>query len=262
MFSIKELYAVIDAFAPFRFSDELVRRGDYDNSGIIVKTHDEVKKVLFSLDLSDKSVKKAKSLSCDTVITHHPAIYHPIRSLNEDDKTTSPVLSAAKNGINVISCHLNLDVAKCGIDDGLAKGLGGKDVKLLDEIESGVGYGREFTLDVSFPELKKRIKESFGTDKFLCYKNTEKAIKCASFCGGGSSYAIDFIKEGKTDADLIVTSDMPHHVLKELTEYGKSIIILPHYVAEEYGFKKFYESISEKLSGKAQSYYFSDKRFF
>lgn len=263
MFDINKLYEKIDEYAPFAISEEMIRRGEYDNSGIIIKTHDEINSVLFSLDLSERAVAEAKKLSCDTIVTHHPAIYYPVKSLSVDDKTTAALLKAAKYGMNVISAHLNLDAAKNGIDYYLSLGLGGKNCRIIDEISVNEGYGREFTADVSLNEMKKRIKDVFGTDKAITYGKRGAYVKnCASFCGGGAGHALDYVKKGMTDADLIVTSDMPHHIVKELTEYGKSIIILPHYVAEEYGFKKFYEKISDEIVGEVKSYYFSDKRFF
>ena len=263
MFSIKDLYGLIDGYAPFSLSEEMVRRGEYDNSGIILKSHDQVKAVLFSLDLSEDAVKTAKRLGCDTIVTHHPAVYYPVKNLSVDDKTTASLLAAAKNGSNVISAHLNLDAAVNGIDACLAKGLGAKSFRIIDILCEGCGYGREFSLRLPLNEIKKTIKQNFKTDKIIAYgKRGVTVLKVASFCGGGSSHALDYVKKGITDADLIVSSDMPHHVIKELTEYGKSIIIIPHYVAEEYGFKKFYEKISENLAGKVGSFYFYDKRFF
>lgn len=263
MFDINALYSKIDEFAPFSVSEQMIKLGEYDNSGIIIKSHEEVKSVLFSLDLSEAAVKKAKSLSCDTVVTHHPAIYYPVKSLKYDDKTTSSVLLAAKRNLNVLSAHLNLDAAENGIDYYLAKGLGADSYRIIDKLDGKHGYGREFAVSVSLSDIKKRIKENLKTDKFVSYgKNGNIIKKCASFCGGGAGHALEYVKAGKTDADLIISSDMPHHVIKELTEYGKSIIILPHYSAEEYGFKKFYEKISSELSGKVESFYFSDKRFF
>ena len=263
MFDLEGLYAAVDKFAPFSLSEEMVKRGEYDNSGVIIKNHSQVKAVLFSLDLSETAVKKAFSLSCDTVITHHPAIYYPIKSLSVDDKTTAALLAAAKKGLNVISAHLNLDSAENGIDFFLAQGLGAKSCGIIDRLSENCGYGREFTVNATLFEMKKRIKENFKTDKIIVYgKNGNRVKTCASFCGGGSGHALDYVKNGKTDADLIISSDMPHHVIKELTEYGKSIIILPHYVAEEYGFRKFYERISSELPDEIKSFYFYDKRFF
>lgn len=261
MFSVKNLYDTIDGFAPFCLSDHEVAAGGYDNSGIIVKSHDEVKGVLFSLDLSEYAVKAAKRYSCDTIVTHHPAVYHPVKNLSEDDKTTAAVLLAVKSNMNVVSAHLNLDAAENGIDFWLAKGLGANEFSIIFRDGDKCGYGREFTVNATLNDMKKRVKENFSSSKIIAYGEQNKIIrKCASFCGGGSDYALKAVKCGKTDAELIVSSDMPHHVLKELTEYGKSIIILPHYVAEEFGFKKFYQTISPCLNG-VKTYYFYDKRF-
>jgi putative NIF3 family GTP cyclohydrolase 1 type 2 len=77
----------------------------------------------------------------------------------------------------------------------------------------------------------------------------------------GSSHALSAVVQGKTNADTIITSDMPHHVIKELIEKNKNIILIPHYVAEDYGFNKFYAYVKEQLNGKIQAYYFDDKRF-
>lgn len=263
MFDINKLYAAVDKFAPFSVSEEMIRRGEYDNSGIIVKTHDNIKAVLFSLDLSEEAVKKAKRLSCDTIITHHPAIYYPVKSLSVDDKTTAAVILSAEKGLNVISAHLNLDAAEGGIDACLAECLGAKSYKIIDRLDEKHGYGREFAVNIALSEMKKRIKENLNTNKAVVYGKSGYVVKkCASFCGGGAGHALEYVKSGKTDADLIISSDMPHHIIKELTEYGKSIIILPHYPAEEYGFKKFYERVSSELPSEIKSFYFCDKSFF
>ena len=97
-------------------------------------------------------------------------------------------------------------------------------------------------------------------DKIICYGN-QKVQKVASFCGGGASHALDFVLTSKTTADTIVTSDMPHHVLKELIEKDKNVIIIPHYASEDYGFKKFYEYVKEKKDEKLKVFYFEDRRF-
>ena len=261
MYNVNSFFALLDEFAPMSIERTLLNCGEYDNSGIIVKSHEEVSKVLFSLDLSEAAVRRAKRIGADTVVTHHPAIYHPIKSLSEDDKETSALLLAAKFSINVISMHLNLDYAEDGIDANLCKGLGGKEYKILNLIDGKHGYGREFKVEnKTFGEFIKAAKINFGS-KIVAYgKLGEKIDKAASFCGGGSGYALSAIKEGATDADAIITSDAPHHVIKEIIEYGKKLVLIPHYAAEEFGFAEFYRKIKEK-SKKAEILYFCDKRF-
>ena len=80
MFKLNQLMEVIEEYAPLSLSRKMIEKGSYDNSGIIVKSGDNCQKILFSLDLSSESVKKAVELKCDTIVTHHPAIYTPVTS--------------------------------------------------------------------------------------------------------------------------------------------------------------------------------------
>jgi putative NIF3 family GTP cyclohydrolase 1 type 2 len=66
---------------------------------------------------------------------------------------------------------------------------------------------------------------------------------------------------GKGDCDLIVTSDLAHHEITAIVESGYNLVILTHYSAEQYGFKKFYEMVNKRLSGKVKTHYFADTRF-
>jgi len=260
MYKLNDLRSVIEDYAPLSLSYKMIERGDYDNSGVIVESTDSANKILFSLDLSLESVKKAQELKCDTIVTHHPAIYAPIKNLSVNGET-KPLLEAIKSGMNVLSMHLNLDMASKGIDACLVEGLGGENVKILDVIDDGFGYGREaFVKECSLKEFADKVANNFNTDKIIAYgKGNVKKI--ASFCGGGASHALKEVVSGATDADTVVTSDMAHHVLKELVEKDKNVVIIPHYVSEEYGFNKFYLHVKDAIKGKAEVYYFVDKRF-
>ena len=259
MYKLKEFFGILDGVAPLKYSLMQIEQGAYDNSGIIVDMHDEVKKVLFSLDLSTDAVRRAKKLGCDTVVTHHPAIYYPVKGISAHGDTAAVAL-ACRYGLNVISMHLNLDVATGGIDDCLCRGLGGKNYKFLNGMDDFSHYGREYGVAGTLGEFRKRIKESLGTDKTLVYGSLRAPVGiAASFCGAGSEYALKYVREGGV-ADTVITSDVPHHVLKELTERGKQVIILTHYSSENYGFKRFYETVTDKAV-KAQTCYFEDKRF-
>lgn len=263
MLKLKDFFGALDKKAPIELSYKLIEKGDYDNSGIIVNSQEEVKKVLFSLDLSEKAVKRAKGLKCDTIVTHHPAIYNPIKSLSQEDLSTKALLLAVKSGMNVISMHLNLDVAENGIDASLCQALGGEKYKILDFVTEKNGYGREFDLSgITLEEFIKRIKTNLKTNKLVVYgKRKTRLNKGASFCGGGSGYAEKFVKNGVCGADVIVTSDMPHHVILALVESGKCVVIIPHYASENYGFFRFFLGVSKELNSKVESYYFEDKRF-
>lgn len=260
MLNVKEFMVALEQIAPLEYSKKMIERGDYDNSGIIVKNHDGVNKALFTLDLTEDAVLNAISNDCDTIVTHHPAIYAPIKELSVDGDTKA-LLKATASGLNVISMHLNLDVAKGGIDDCLAQGLGIKNTKILDLLCDGCGYGKEGEVQpIDLALFVENIKKEFGSDKVIAYGNGV-VKKVASFCGSGGSHASELVKNGSTDADTVVTSDIPHHLLLSLVTSGVKVVIIPHYVSEQYGFKSFHDCVSKKVEGLAQTCYFADKRF-
>ena len=263
MLKLDSFFSVLNDLAPISLSHRLIEKGDYDNSGVLVKSHEQVNRVLFSLDLSQKAVLTAKRLKCDTIVTHHPAIYKPISSISEDSLTTKALLMAIKLNLNVISMHLNLDVAEGGIDACLCEALGGKKYRILDCLDENNGYGRQFAIDnLTVDEFIKNLKNNLKTSKVIVYGKRKTILKSgASFCGAGSGYAEKLLSLGAFDADVIVTADMPHHIILEMVEMGKTIILITHYSSENYGFKKFYNRASEKTKNKVLTYFFEDKRF-
>lgn len=259
MYSLEKFFSILDEYAPLIISQKMIEKGDYDNSGILIKCTDKVEKVLFSLDLSKNAVLSAVENGCDTIVTHHPAIYTPIKEMAIDGQT-APVTLAVMNRLNVISMHLNLDMADLGIDYHLALALGGKKHKIIDFLDDKHGYGREFNHLSSFSDFVKELKIELSTDKIIAYGDG-KVETVASFCGGGASHALDCVEKCRTNADTIVTSDMPHHVLKELVEREKKVVIIPHYASEDYGFNKFYSFVKEQTHGQVKTLYFEDRRF-
>lgn len=259
MYSLSCYYQKLNEYAPIYLSDKMVEQGAYDNSGILVKTSDNITGVLFTLDLTESAVKRAKALGLNTIVTHHPVIYKPIASLSVDGNNAAVTL-AIKNGMNIISMHLNLDICENGIDVSLCEGLGGKEYKIINYVTENHGYGREFKCAKTLGDFIKNAKSVFGSKKIIAYGNKNAKISlAASFCGAGATEALDYIRGGGK-AEVIVTSDLSHHEIKEILDNGKNLVILPHYVAEEYGFNKFY-AWAKKEVGELSTQYLADKRF-
>ena len=260
MYECKQFLSLLESFAPLSLSQKMVEKGSYDNCGLLIKNHDRIQKTLFTLDLSEQAISVAKELSCDTIVTHHPAIFTPISEIGVS-LSTKAVLDAVKGDLNVFSMHLNLDIAKDGIDQSLSLGLKGKNQTVVEIFDGELGYGKQADVDcVDIERYVEEIKKEFGSNKIIYYgQGVPKKI--ASFCGGGSKDALKAVEIGSIDADTIISSDIPHHVLLALVEAGKKIIVLPHYVAENYGFNKFYANIKNAVTDDVKAYYFTDKRF-
>ncbi|MBQ7913248.1 MAG: Nif3-like dinuclear metal center hexameric protein [Clostridia bacterium] len=252
---LSEIYKIADGIAPKRLSDEYCRLyGAYDNSGVLVDTGDEIKGVLFTLDLSAAAIAKACEIGANLIITHHPAIYGKISHICEDEPLGGKLVECIKHGISVLSMHLNLDGAEGGVDQSLMEGVclaaggGAENISVMHPLTGG-GYGRVYGVkEGTLADLAKNMKDVFSTERILVYGDkTRKINRAASFCGAGvDEGAIAFAaSEG---AGVVISSDFKHHLISLALEEGLALIILTHYASENYGFQNYYEKMRRQLS--------------
>ncbi len=253
---LSEIYKIADEIAPKSLSDEMCEKyGFYDNSGILVDVNEEINAVVFSLDLSEGAIDLAIERGANLILTHHPAIYGKISKIDyHEDLLSKKLIRCIKNGVSVLSMHLNLDGAKDGIDESLAEGIAlaanckRREEKLQMPLSAG-GYGRSYALDkISLGDLAKNMGNIFQTERVTVYGDKKKAVgRVASFCGAGADEGtIAFALA--TGADTMISSDFKHHLLARATELGLSVITLTHYASEAYGFRKYYEKISRQAN--------------
>ena len=244
-----DFYKILDEHAPKRISDEFCANyGAYDNSGILVDTGEDVKKVVFSLDLTKFAINRAKELGANLIVTHHPAIYGKISDVKADTLLGGKLVECIKSGISVISMHLNLDCAIDGIDENLQKVVMKATstteckTKVNHTLSSG-GYGRAYNVEpCTADELAKGLGKVRASERTLVYNGDKKVTRVASFCGaGGDDEGLRFaIQEG---VDVMISSDFKHHVIGGAVESQIAVIAITHYASENYGFKKYYEKI-------------------
>jgi dinuclear metal center YbgI/SA1388 family protein len=116
---IADLLQTLDRLAPFSLAEP------WDNCGLLMGDESAgVSKVLTVLDLTEAVLGEAIAGGCDTILTHHPAVFAPLKRFVESDPAGALVRSAVRSGVNVISCHTNLDAAPGGLADIVAEALG------------------------------------------------------------------------------------------------------------------------------------------
>ncbi len=245
---LSEVYKIAEELAPKRLSDELCEKyGFYDNSGILADIGEEITGIVFSLDLTEETIDRAIQEGANLIVTHHPVIYGAISSVE------GKLARCIRRGISIISMHLNLDSAQGGIDESLTEGValsaGGKatDIALQYALDGG-GYGRGYDIEeISVKTLAAKLQETFRTERILVYGGERKVKRVASFCGAGADEkSLAFALQ--TGANLLISSDIKHHILSAALERGLSVIVLTHYASEQYGFKKYYEKIKGKIA--------------
>lgn len=250
-----EISDILYKYAPLKLSDELVAlENGMDNSGMILKTGKEINKILFALDLTNGVVDSALQSGAEMIVTHHPAIYYPIKRLSVSGDNSS-LTRCAMSGISVCSLHLNLDAAEEGTDYYFAKATGGEISEIIDKLGENTGYGRKVKVNTTFDKLYERMKKELSATRSRKYGIDGEIESAACFCGGG----LDDSAADKIDADVYISADIRHHVILKLLERNKRVIEFTHYESEIYGFKKFYEKIKSDLKNVSCDFYV-DKR--
>ena len=104
----------------------------WDNPGLQVgDPQTTVTRIMVALDATPIVIKTALNASCDLLITHHPLIFTPQKSLSTVTSEGASICAAIKGGLAIVSMHTNYDCADGGLNDLLAERLGLSDIKPL-----------------------------------------------------------------------------------------------------------------------------------
>jgi len=91
----------------------------------------KVKGVVVALTVTQDVVKTALRAKANLIVSHHPLIWEPLRSLRTDDPHTALCVRIAHAGIACFAAHTNLDVVPGGVNTVLAERLGLKTLQPL-----------------------------------------------------------------------------------------------------------------------------------
>lgn len=228
MTKVREVAGAIEAFAPLKLQE------GYDNAGLQVGDPDaDVSAVLLCLDVNEDILEEAKRRSCSMVVSHHPLIFHGLKSLTGADETQKLVLKALRYGIAVYSAHTNLDCAWDGVSHEMAHMVGVTNLRPLAPAQQDANVGLGVIGDIEPTpklELLRRVKEKFQV-RCLRYStgNRKVVVKRVALCGGSGA---SLIREAiSADADILITGDIKYH---DFTGYGDEILLadIGHFESE------------------------------
>lgn len=109
----------MEALAPRALAEE------WDHPGLQVGRGDTpLLGVLVCLDCRDAVIEEASSLGANLIVSHHPLLFRPLRSLDFEDPVGRRVGELVRRGIALFSAHTNYDSARGGLNDWLAARFG------------------------------------------------------------------------------------------------------------------------------------------
>jgi dinuclear metal center YbgI/SA1388 family protein len=121
-----EIIAVFEELAPLAYQES------YDNAGLITgNPQDEIKSVLLTLEVSEEVLEEAIANKINLIVSHHPVIFLPLKSITGKTPTERVILKAIRHNIALFCAHTNLDNVYSGVNLKLAGKLGIRNPRVL-----------------------------------------------------------------------------------------------------------------------------------
>lgn len=226
---------------------------EWDRPGLTTgNANQSITKALLCVDVTLEVLSEAKLLGCELVISHHPLLLKGVNFLSEDQLKGELVSFAVKNSIAVYSAHTNADIVVDGVSDILAQQLGLANTKPLIATGDGIGHGRigKLKSPQSLSEYARFVAS--------CLPDTHAPVRVAGDLnrmietvavvgGAGDSFIPAAAQSG---ADLLITSDLRHHVALDAVSDPTNpltLIDISHFAAESLWLKPTQITLSKMI---------------
>lgn len=224
---LSDIIQILDNIAPPFLAEE------WDNIGLQLGDPTwSVQHIWIALDPSLRVVETACRRDVDLLITHHPLIFKPLKSINFHTPVGSIIDLATQHRLAIFAAHTNLDSAKGGINDILAHRIGLGNLKPLIFSEQGTGIGRIGSLnrEMTLQSLALMIKKKLGLTFLKLVGDPALPVKKAAVCAGsGSSMLTIFFSSG---AQAFISGDLRYHDAMDIQAANLGIIDIGHFPSE------------------------------
>ena len=231
---VKELYQKFEEKIPAYL------REPWDNDGIMCCADGtaEIYRALVTLDVTEEVVDYAIERGFDLIVSHHPLIFKPLGSINEENHISRKLIKLICSGISVFSFHTRADKMIGGVNDRLADLLGMYDTQSFGEGELGrIGTIYE---PMELQDFAYRVKQLVGADAIRYADGLNDVHKVAVVGGDGKGYVKAAIDAG---ADTYISGRIGYMVMEEAAEMGINLIEAGHFFTEQHITEMFREML-------------------
>jgi dinuclear metal center YbgI/SA1388 family protein len=241
--TVAKIEKIMDELAPPVLAEE------WDNVGLqIGDPRQPVRRIWVALDPTLQVVKAACQKKVDLLITHHPLIFRPLKSIDFDTPAGSIIQMAANHNLAIFSAHTNLDIVRDGVNDILAQRLGLQDPAVLKpvqlaegakvdiaalsggQLEYGIGRIGSLAKAVSLKSVVSMVKKKLKLDFVKIVGDLEMKVKRVAICSGSGSGLMEAFLLSKAQA--YISGDIHYHDALEAKSVNRAIIDIGHFPSE------------------------------
>lgn len=218
---------------------------DWDNVGLLAGRADrEVGKILVSLDITEAVAEEAERMGADLIVSHHPVIFHPARSVTDRDPAGRLLLWLISAGLSAVCMHTNLDAASGGVNDALAAVLGLEDAAPVQE--GGIERVGMLPEALTLPAFLTRVKAALAPNG-MRYADGGRPVRKVAVGGGACG---DFLWEAAAlGCDAFVTADLKYNHFLDAQALGLTVIDAGHFPTEDVVCSVLVRYLGERFPG-------------
>lgn len=221
--TVHDIESALYALAPKALAAE------WDNVGLLAGSADrEVRSVLVALDITEPVVEEAERMGADLIVSHHPVIFHPVKSITDRDPSGRLLIRLVRSGTGAVCMHTNLDAAQGGVNDALASALGLQDAAPV--AEGGIARIGTLPETMALPGFLARVKNALRLNG-IRYVDGGRPIRKVAAGGGACG---DFLWEAAAlGCDAFVTADLKYNHFLDAGVLGLTVIDAGHFPTED-----------------------------
>lgn len=247
------LRSVVDSLNSFA---DLKLAASWDNVGLLIEPTEPktISHVLLTNDLTEDVMQEAVDLKTDLIISYHPPIFSPLKSITTRTWKERIAAKCLENKIALYSPHTSFDSVVGGVNDWLATAF---DLESSSPIEPGspdprTGFGRFCILKqpISVEDAVQIVKKRTELPhvRLARKRGSAEAIKTLALCAGSGTSVF----KSSPPADLYLTGEMFHHDVLDLVHKGGNVILTNHSDSERGYLKVFSQKLNELLGNSVK----------
>ena len=238
--NVADIITMMDAIAPPALAEK------WDNVGLQVGLAEwNVQKIWVALDPTPQVMAAACNNGVDLLITHHPLIFKPLKSIDLNTATGRVVSQAIQNKTAIFTAHTNLDAVVGGVNDVLAERIGLKNTTVLAETATacngypqvppdnhhGLGRVGELEKEMCLTDFTDIVREKLGLATVKVAGNPGLSVFKAAVCSGsGSGLMPHFFSSG---AQVYISGDIGYHDARDIECANLGLVDIGHFASEQ-----------------------------
>ena len=211
---------------------------DWDAVGLVCgDPRAPVRRVLVAVDPVAATVDEALDLGADLLLTHHPLLLRPVSSVAATTPAGRLVHRLVTGGCALLAAHTNADIAADGVSDALAAALGlGPVTPVVPSVgnpSAGLGRVGELAVPTTLAAFAVRVRDALPVTAhgIRVAGDPDRAVRRVAVLGGSGGDLLDAARA--TGADVVVTSDLKHHVTVDFVAGGgPAVVDVAHFASE------------------------------